>query len=367
MINRIILDNFKCFNHIDIELSNLNVFAGINSMGKSTAIQSLLLLRQAFELNAIDSGVFLNGKYVQIGSGKDFLNKNSNEDIVRITLDTNKGTLPFVYKIDSLSDFQKLKDDCSPASNAQKKINLFSNTFSFVSADRLGPQRFYESSYHEIYDNNQVGISGELFADYLAKRGLNDKVTNRNVIAPEANSDILIYQTNAWLSKISPDMIINVKEDSFTGVVSVSFSNDEYSPKNVGFGLSYLVPIVVAILKAQEGDLLIIENPEAHIHPKGQRIMGELIAKASAGGVQIIVETHSDHVLNGIRLSVKNKIIEREKTRLNFFYRESKKNEKTLFPYEYKKMSPSILDNGELSDWPDGFFDEWDKALMELL
>lgn len=367
MINRIVLDNFKCFKHMDIELSKLNVFAGINSMGKSTAIQALLLLRQSFELNAIDSGLFLNGKYVQIGSGKDLLNKGSDDDFIKITLKTNKESLPFVYHIDSLSDFQKLQDGSCPSLVELKKINVFSNTFAFISADRLGPQRYYESSYHEIFDNNQVGINGELFADYLAKRGLNDKVINNHVIDTKANSDILLYQTNAWLSKISPDMVVNANEDSFTGVVSVSFSTDEYSPKNVGFGLSYLAPIIVAILKAKKGDMLIIENPEAHIHPKGQRIMGELIARAAAGGVQIIVETHSDHVLNGIRLAVKNKIIDREDTRLNFFYRESVNDEKTLFPYEYKKMSPAILENGELSDWPDGFFDEWDKALMELL
>lgn len=367
MINRIILDNFKCFKHMDIELSKLNIFAGINSMGKSTAIQALLLLRQSFELNAIDSGLFLNGKYVQVGSGKDLLNKGSDDDFVRITLETDKGSIPFVYHIDALSDFQKLKNNFSPVSSEQKKINLFYNSFVFISADRLGPQRYYESSYHDIFDNNQVGINGELFADYLAKRGLTDKITNKLVIDINANSDILLYQTNAWLSKISPDMIVNANEDSFTGVVSVSFSTDKYSPKNVGFGLSYLVPIIVAILKAKEGDLLIIENPEAHIHPKGQRIMGELIARAAAGGVQIIVETHSDHVLNGIRLAVKNKIISREDTRLNFFYRDSVGGEKTLFSFEYKKMSPAILENGELSDWPDGFFDEWDKALMELL
>lgn len=100
---------------------------------------------------------------------------------------------------------------------------------------------------------------------------------------------------------------------------------------------------------------MIIENPEAHLHPRGQRKIGELISRAAAGGVQVIVETHSDHLLNGIRLSVKEKKINRNITRLNYFYREEKEDKTFGKYYEYKKTSPQILDNGNLSNWPDGF------------
>lgn len=51
---------------------------------------------------------------------------------------------------------------------------------------------------------------------------------------------------------------------------------------------------------------------------------------------------------------------------MNYFYREEKEDKTFGKYYEYKKTSPQILDNGNLSNWPDGFFDEWDKALMEL-
>lgn len=47
--------------------------------------------------------------------------------------------------------------------------------------------------------------------------------------------------------------------------------------------------------------MIIMENPEAHVHPAGQRILGELIARAGQGGVQIIAETHSDYIINGVR------------------------------------------------------------------
>lgn len=94
--------------------------------------------------------------------------------------------------------------------------------------------------------------------------------------------------------------------------------------------------------------------------------MGELISRASAGGVQVIVETHSDHLLNGIRLSVKNKKIPKEMIRLNYFFSELMDDGKLGQTIKHEKCSPMIMEDGSLSDWPEGFFDEWDKALEEL-
>ena len=84
-------------------------------------------------------------------------------------------------------------------------------------------------------------------------------------------------------------------------------TSNEYRPTSVGFGIAYVLPVLVALLSANEKYMVIIENPEAHLHPRGQVAMGELIARAAAAGVQVIVETHSDHVLNGVRLAVKGK------------------------------------------------------------
>src|SRR5438046_1441121 len=84
-------------------------------------------------------------------------------------------------------------------------------------------------------------------------------------------------------------------------------ASSEYRPTNVGFGITYALPIVVSILSARPGSLVIIENPEAHLHPRGQVRMGELLSLASTAGIQVLIETHSDHVLNGIRLAVRAK------------------------------------------------------------
>ena len=75
MISQIRLENYKCFKQLSLELSNLNVLAGINSMGKSSIIQVLLLLRQSFSNNALKKGLHLNGSYIQLGTGYDVMNR----------------------------------------------------------------------------------------------------------------------------------------------------------------------------------------------------------------------------------------------------------------------------------------------------
>jgi predicted ATPase len=133
-----------------------------------------------------------------------------------------------------------------------------------------------------------------------------------------------------------------------------------YRPTNVGFGLTYSLPILVACLAAKRGALLLLENPEAHLHPRGQSALGELLAKCANDGVQIIVETHSDHLLNGVRLAVKRGHINKDRVALHFFTREIDTGDAYI-------QSPAVLENGRLTNWPKDFFDQWDKDVDSLL
>ncbi len=364
MIKHIGLRNFKCFESINIDLSNLNVFSGINSMGKSTVVQALLLLRQSYNMGAITEGLYLNGEIVNIGIGGDLLYRDSAIDEIQLDVVNENQAFHWIYSYTPESDFIKVKSTNVKIEKLETH-NLFRPDFSYISAERIAPQKFYKKSYHEVVDKKQVGYKGELFADYLAESGLHERVINEKVLYKGTEHSNLTLQVEAWLSEISPDIKIGIIEYIPAGLVGVSYKiggeSNTFNPPNVGFGISYIIPIIIAILKAKSGDLIILENPEAHLHPKGQRKMGELIAKACAGGVQIILETHSDHLLNGIRLAVKRKEIDRNLIRLNYFYRCYQENR--IF---HTKSSPVILDDGSLSDWPDGFFDEWDKAINEL-
>ena len=115
------------------------------------------------------------------------------------------------------------------------------------------------------------------------------------------------------------------------------------------------------MVSAKKGDIVILENPEAHIHPRGQRMLGELISRAGASGAQIFIETHSDHILNGVRLSVKKHLLDKGNVNILYFYKDVDDN------YKHKYATPHILENGKIDKWPDGFFDEWDIALLDLI
>jgi predicted ATPase len=126
--------------------------------------------------------------------------------------------------------------------------------------------------------------------------------------------------------------------------------------------MTYVLPILLATLTAEQGALLIIENPEAHLHPKGQLKIGELLALSSLAGVQVVIETHSDHLLNGIRLAVHGGRLPPESVGVHFFEREDSDDF-----FRSRITSPRLDRTGRLDQWPEGFFDESEKALRQLL
>ena len=143
--------------------------------------------------------------------------------------------------------------------------------------------------------------------------------------------------------------------------VRVSSDTDFHRPVHTGFGLTQVLPIVVAALSASEEDVLLIENPEVHLPPAGQAAMGEFLGKVSSAGVQVMIETHSDHVLNGIRRAVKGGMLSSDNIALHFFRPRSETD--ATGP---QVQSPAIDSDGNIDSWPDGFFDQFDRDMNYL-
>ncbi len=134
------------------------------------------------------------------------------------------------------------------------------------------------------------------------------------------------------------------------------------------YGVSYVLPIIVSCLirlyqRELSGNLLktiLVENPEAHLHPASQSRLGIFLAQMVNNGLNIILETHSDHIINGIRIAIKRKDISNDKVLFNFFEQGDKVGQNTIRQID-------IDEDGNLSDWPKGFFDQYENDLMDLM
>jgi predicted ATPase len=366
MLSSLTLKNFKPFENQSFSLKPLTLLTGLNSTGKSSVLQSLLLLRQSSQQDELLDrvGLVLNGDLVSIGTGQDALFKRAKEDVITLKVGMNndiKGT--WTFDCDRQSDIMRIST-LSIADGSVYNSGLFKDNFHYLKAERIAPRNYFQMSDFKVRQHQQIGSQGEFTAHFLS---INEykKIPHSQLSHPSAQSDILKSQVEAWLGEISPGTRVDIELHSGMDVVNLQYSyedNNSYRSTNVGFGITYTLPIIVAILSASSDTLILLENPEAHLHPRGQSKMGELIALAASCGIQIILETHSDHVLNGIRKAVKYKKLEADKVQINYFERYLKKGQPTT-----EIITPRIYQSGGIDRWPDGFFDQAEKDLMDLL
>ena len=382
MIQSVEIKNFKSIKSKYFPLRNLNVVLGMNGQGKSSFIQSLLLLRQSerlssgiLKLNGGDSGL------VNMGTTKDARYQYSKENENLSFALQFKGTEPYLmefdYEIDA--DVFRQKNTSSSYIAQNQKEALFTNKFQYLNAQRIEPKATNMGSHTSVVEANDIGKYGQYTAHYIELRS-NEDVAFENVLHKDSKTydeltktetinKTLINQINLWLGEISPG--VNVRTTKVTSDLILleyifkqpNFGNtNRFKPENVGFGISYGLHVVTALLKAKQGDLVIIENPESHIHPRGQAELGKLISLVAQNDVQIIIETHSDHIINGIRVGVKENPEMKDRTILFYFEKVITDNE------QYSEITNIEIDSkGELSEYPKNLLEEWSNQLLKLL
>ena len=370
MIQHLRIDNFKSLKAVDLNLRNLNVLMGLNGSGKSSLIQVLLLLRQSkYDLRHGSLKLRLDSSYQLFDAGvaEDVYYRQGIAPTITFDLffeDETWLTWDFEYRRDIDNTDDHLSAPQKYEVETLEKVGLFNAQFQYLFAERELPKDAYPASVENVIKLKTLGNKGEHTAFYLETFGLVKSVEHPILLHPKAKSEKLLYQVNAWLAEISPDVSIDTRLTTGSQNVELRFKYgiDAYKPKNVGFGLSYVLPVIVSLLTAEKGKLIIIENPESHIHPRGQAELGKLIAAAAETGAQLFIETHSDHILNGIRVAVKENNQLRKKIGI-FFHDRISENEE-----QYSKITPIKLDNqGELSVYPQNFLDEWSNQLFKLV
>lgn len=377
MLNHLQLKNFKSARDLGVQLRPLTVLAGLNGSGKSTVLQALALLNQTLDQNETPTTLALRGPLVRLGRTEDVHFEGADSTELTFSIESSAGIVQFLCQTKEGADTLDLMIKGDVGLLKQE----ICQGFQFIQADRMTPAVQYDQASTPDQVLGWLGCRGEFTVDYL-QRNEGNQVSDKRHCTSKIFGDLdsrllelvapttkLADQTAAWLQMISPGVRLQAKQVDLADATSLRFQYSNYNissvsrdhrPTNVGFGLTYSLPIIVACLAAGPGALLLLENPEAHLHPRGQAALGRLLAMCSADGVQIIVETHSDHLLNGIRVAVKEKVCDAEDVALNYFTRDVSSGESHV-------ESPKILPDGQLDRWPEGFFDQWDKSLDDLL
>ena len=313
--------------------------------------------------------LFLDGEtFFSVGSAS-LVNRNvvGDGDLLRLGLITDEDELEFGYQypVGNKNEMEYVGKDLGEVAGRLERIALFNDNFQYLSAFRIGPQSIYQSHTGVVDKHRQLSSNmgrGEYVAYFLNVFG------NENIIVPDlaypGSKDLsLKQQTEFWMGEISEGVKLQINQNGSLYELNFGYEipgkvTTYHSAINTGFGISYVLSVVVAVLSARPGSLLLIENPEAHIHPSGQAALMKLISIAGMNGVQIILETHSDHIVNGALVNWKEKQADRNLLSVYYFGRDEHLNS--------MPMKLEIGSNGRIRNAPDGFFDQM-KADLEVL
>lgn len=369
MIKQYNIHNFK--NHADtsLDLGNLTILTGINGMGKSSVFQSMLILRESYLRRPSMKMLSLDGNSFSVGSSAGLVNRNVNtkEDLLQLGLKADNGIFEFSYRypVGDKNEMEAAADYLAGDTDLLQNIPLFNNDFQYLSAFRMGPQSVYQSHTGVVDKHRQISDRmgmGEYVAYFLSLFG-NEKIPVEALAYPGSEAMSLNQQTELWMGKISEGIKMQIHQnggqyDLKYGYEIPGKTTTYHSALNTGFGISYVLSVVVAVLSARPGALLLIENPEAHIHPSGQAALMKLISIAAINGIQIILETHSDHIVNGALVNWKELNADRNLLSVCYFERDYNMNS--------RPVRLQIGDNGRIRNAPQGFFDQM-KADLEIL
>jgi predicted ATPase len=362
------IERFKRFRRLELPLGKLTVLAGLNSAGKTTSVHAMLLYRLAQGDNPV---VELNGPFgLSLGEPLDVLHHGSSEETIVLTAESEDGSHEVTLEIPEDRALHLINRRQVPAQPPALALAQSEPTFTYLCAERHGPRDALPVESRSPGDLG-VGVYGQHTAQVLDQHRRQEVPEGRRAPPEKGEQQMgamrfLERQSERWLSLIlgvEGTIRLEARWVDGANITTLRYQMPGRGiqagwtrPQNVGFGTSYVLPIVVAALQAPRGGLLIVENPEAHLHPAGQSMMGAFLAQVASDGVQVIVETHSDHVLNGIRRSVSlgESVLEPESVKVLFFG--ANRDDSAFEELALKRT-------GELSAWPRGFFDQIERDL----
>ncbi len=354
MIRKIELLNFKCFVDSKFEMNQLTVLAGANATGKSSVIQSILLQEEALERQKAGTVDKISMLKYPVGSLKGLVAHHRDE------MDMGDMRIKIAYDSDVTDVIYTLNRDNGISLTAEL-VSVSSASINrpvYLQAERMGARTSYPAEGEEAFQPD--GCNAPFI---ISNANNNGRGVHRDLAIAGVDAKIEI-QFQDWMSAILGDMQISLDTDAAKASTDIRYMNgvaDEWVyPPFTGFGISYAEPIVAAGLwcSMAKDAILIVENPEAHLHPSAQSRMGKFLSIVAMSGTQVIVETHSEHVIDGIRLQA---ALMKQTDRVNVLFFRTRKDWN-----ESGVETISVNQNGELDRWPEGFFDQKTLDLREL-
>lgn len=375
MLDKLVVENFKALRATAIDFSPLVVLAGANCAGKSTLIQSILLARASLLAKSRkEQYVPLNDELMKLGTAADLLpfrNSSNVSSKIKFTLILSGVTVTIRLEAnldyyDSASQrFLILNRVTGLKNNSKNFCDQKLGNFTYLSAERQGPRDYYERQSKQK-EYMQFGGDGQYCADIISAYE-HSKVENEKIIIPSVNGSSVppnyLKQIEAWMQFLGFNLEIRTEAIGISHICALRYKGHESiieewtSPLHMGFGVSYCLPIIAAGLLARSGGIFIVDGPEAHLHPSAQSRIAMFLAQLADSGVQVIVETHSDHILNGIRIAANKEKIAKDKVSFISFAKENGSHD-----FEIIKLK----DDGSLSKWPKTFFDQLEMDLSEI-
>ncbi len=375
MLTRIDLRHFKCFALLKLPLRPLTLLSGGNASGKSSVLQALALLHQTIREHEWSTRLMLNGGALRLGTVADVVDQVHGRRACGIgLLDSNmtcrweftgeQAEMSMAVTRVSVDDDEQREPDMLhyllPPAEGDEPMTRRLRGLAYLTAERLGPRETYPLEDPQL--TPVVGPAGEHTASVLHS-GRDEHVLDGLVVggAPPTR----LRQVEARMSRFFPgcELIVDdvLHANAVTMRLRTSRATDFHRPVHTGFGLTQVLPIIVAALSARRDSLLLVENPEVHLHPAGQAAMGGFLGEVASAGVQVILETHSDHVLNGIRRAVKNEVLVPDDVALHFF--RPREDDQDVVSRVSQVQSPILDRDGNIDTWPKGFFDQFDEDM----
>lgn len=246
--------------------------------------------------------------------------------------------------------------------------NFFTSSLKYLGPLRDAPKPLYPIA--PAADPHDVGLRGEHTASILEwhKNKKVRYIPSINFKAPVVDQKTVTRTLETavidWLQYLGVASSVKSRDQGKLGhelKVGLSNSDSTHDLTHVGVGVSQVLPILVMCLLADTDSTLVFEQPELHLHPKVQTLLGDFFLSMALCNKQCIVETHSEYFIDRLRFRIAAASPEKELNSQTKIYFVEKPSQSSSF------REVVINEYGAISDWPEGFFDQSQQQAEEIL